>query len=74
MYRKYSADERRKREQALAALQASRPKQFQVLALMARGMTQEAIAAELGISQSSVARRIASAEKSLNALLVRILG
>lgn len=54
---------------ALSALHAARPKQFEVVQRMLERRTQEEIAAELGITQAAVSQRLRHAKRSLQRIV-----
>lgn len=55
------------------AIEALRPKQREVMELKLMGLTQEAIATELGIHQSRVSRRLKLAQMKLPGLCKLVL-
>lgn len=60
-------------EDLVLAVNALRPKQREVMELVIAGLNQEAIAAELGIDQSSVCRRLKKAREQLPGLCKLVL-
>lgn len=57
---------------ALAALHLARPRQFEALRLHGQGLTQAAIAAQLGVTQGRVSQLLKQAASNLEKVRARI--